>query len=105
VAYALLHVKATAPQDATLLVGSDDGVKIWVNGAVVHTRDVGRGMRVDEDQVRIHLKAGWNRLMFKVTQRGQGWGLAARIADADLRPVDGLEYDAYGDLPRSAAER
>jgi predicted Ser/Thr protein kinase/DNA-directed RNA polymerase subunit RPC12/RpoP len=98
VAYAMIHVKAPAAMNVLLLVGSDDGVKIWANGAVIHTHDAGRGVKIDEDKVALHLHPGWNRLLFKVTQWTQGWGLAVRIADINLRPIDGLEYDATGDL-------
>jgi hypothetical protein len=41
-----------------LAVGSDEGVRVWVNGALVLSRDGLRSLTLDEDQVEIDLKAG-----------------------------------------------
>jgi hypothetical protein len=91
--------------DAQLLVGSDDGVKVWANGTVIHRHDEGRGLQIDEDRVSFRLLKGWNLLLFKVTQRTQGWGLSARITDESQRPIEGLEYDPLGDLPQGLPGR
>jgi predicted Ser/Thr protein kinase len=104
-AYATIHVKAPAAMDALLLVGSDDGVKVWVNGTVVHRHEQGRGVRIDEDHVPVRLLKGWNQLLFKVTQWNQGWGLSVRVTDPSQRPIDELEYDPLGDLPRVVSGR
>ncbi len=105
VAYALMHVRSPGSMDALLLVGSDDGVKVWANGTVIHRHDEGRGLKIDEDSVPFRLMKGWNLLLFKVTQRTQGWGLAARITDTGRRPIEGLEYDPLGDLPQGLPGR
>jgi hypothetical protein len=104
-AYALLHVKSPSAMDATLLVGSDDGVKIWANGTVVHRHEQARGVKIDEDQVPFRLLKGWNQLLFKVTQGNNAWGLSVRITDGSLKPIDDLEYDLLGDLPRAMTSR
>jgi predicted Ser/Thr protein kinase len=105
IAYAAIHVKAPAAMDALLHVGSDDGVKVWANGTVIHRLEVARGLKVDEDKVSFRLLKGWNLLLFKVTQQSQEWGLSARISDESLRPIDGLEYDPMGDLPQRPPAR
>ena len=105
IAYAAIHVKAPEAMDAFLLVGSDDGVKVWANGTVLHRHEAGRGLKIDEDRVPLRLLKGWNLLLFKVTQWDQGWGLSARICDQDQRPIDGLEYDPVGDLPQTALRK
>jgi len=105
VAYAAIHVRAPASMDALLHVGSDDGVKVWANGTVIHRSEAPRGLKIDEDRVSFRLLKGWNLLLFKVTQWDQGWALSARISDDSLRPVEGLEYDSMGDLPQAALGR
>ncbi|HVR85208.1 MAG TPA: hypothetical protein VMU54_12905, partial [Planctomycetota bacterium] len=100
IAYAAIHVKAPLAMDALLHVGSDQGVKVWANGTVIHRRESARGLKMDEDKVPFRLLQGWNLLLFKVTQGNQEWGLSARITDDSLRPIDGLEYDPVGDLPQ-----
>ena len=83
VAYAYATLMSAEPRDAQLLLGSDDGVKVWLNGKLVHRSHETRGVERDEDKVDIRLNKGINRLLFKVDQHFGGWGLIARIAPAD----------------------
>jgi len=68
-------------QKAVLEIGSDDGVKVWVNGVIVHTNNANRGVKPGEDKVAVDLVEGQNYLMLKVTNGSGGWGACARIAD------------------------
>ena len=92
------YLKTTiiAPQDCdgALLMGSDDGVKAWLNGAVVHANNVDRGAVEDQDMAPIKLKKGPNALMLKITQGGGGWAVCARIVDASGLPIPGLKAEA-----------
>ena len=90
-AYLKTQVVVPNDNDAFLLLGSDDGVKAWLNGAVVHEHDVNRGDVPDSDIVPIHLKNGSNDLMLKITQGTAGWSAHARIVGADCRPIPGLQ--------------
>ncbi len=101
VAYALLHVKSPDAKEAKLLLGCDDGAKAWVNGALVHQKNAGTRLKVDEDAVPVKLKPGWNRILLKIVQGTGEWAVAARLTGADGKPLANLEYDAWGDLPRS----
>ncbi len=89
---AYLQTQVTVPQDceAALLLGSDDGVKAWLNGEVVHSNNVDRGAAVDQDMAPIKLKQGKNKLMLKITQGGGGWGAYARIIGNDGKPIKAL---------------
>jgi hypothetical protein len=93
---AYLKTTVLAPEDtgAVLLLGSDDGVKAWLNGAVVHSHNVDRGAVVDQDMAPIQLKKGVNELMLKVTQGGGGWAVCARIVSPDGLPLPGLKTQA-----------
>jgi HEAT repeat protein len=90
---AYLKTRIIAPQDceAVLLLGSDDGVKAWLNGNVVHSNNVGRGLVVDQDIAPIQLKHGANELLLKISQGGGGWAACARIVGVDGQPLQGLE--------------
>ena len=92
---AYLKTRIFAPQDcdAALLLGSDDGVKAWLNGAVVHANNVDRGLVVDQDIAPIHLKQGPNELLLKITQGGGGWAACARILGPDGKPVPDLRIE------------
>lgn len=69
-------------------VGSDDGVRIWLNEELVHENDVDRGMVLDEDIVPVQLAEGTNRLLLQVTQGGGGWSFMLRLTEADGTPID-----------------
>ncbi len=92
---AYLKTRLVAPEecDAALLLGSDDGVKAWLNGAVAHSNNIDRGLVVDQDMAPIRLRQGPNELMLKITQGGGGWAACARVIGTDGKPVRGLRVE------------
>lgn len=72
-------------KDAQLLVGSDDYVKVWVNGKLVHTfKEACRNAEPDQDKVTgINLKKGENRIVVKCVNVGGEWVYYLRLADKD----------------------
>lgn len=90
VAYLRTQIIAPADCSGSLLMGSDDGIKVWLNGEVVHSHNIDRGDVADEDTAPIKLKKGTNELMLKITQGGGGWSACARIVGADGKPIPGL---------------
>ena len=93
---AFLKAQVWAPRDleARLEIGSDDGVKVWLNGQVVHDKDVPRSFRLNEDKVPVKLKKGWNELLVKIVQGGGDWSGAVRIRAADGARLEGLRLKA-----------
>jgi mannan endo-1,4-beta-mannosidase len=77
-------------QDAVLLFGSDDGARVFVNGEKVFEKQIARGVKRDEERVPIRLRAGDNRLLFKIEQGNGGWGLVARVVGENGKPIPGL---------------
>ncbi len=98
-AYLKAQLVAAAPADAMLLMGSDDGLKVWFNGEVVHSNNVDRGDQADQDKAAIRLKPGTNELILKVTQGSGGWSARARIVGADGAPVPGLRVQPQSAPP------
>ena len=92
---AYLRTRLVVSEDchAVLLTGSDDGLKAWLNGQVVQSKNVDRGEVVDQDAALIHLKPGTNELLLKISQGGGGWGACARIVGTDFKPVPGLQVE------------
>ena len=86
--YGLIHVLSPDDRKAWLLLGSDDGVRVWVNGEIVHTNPVYRAAAPDLDVVPVRLKKGWNKVLLKVLQGAGGWGFYVRFAD----PEGALRY-------------
>jgi len=92
VAYALSYVYSPRAQPVLLLVGSDDGVKVFLNGEQVFVNPVSRGAKPDDDRVDADLKQGWNQVLLKVDTGGGGWGLYFQVADPDGNSLEGLQY-------------
>ena len=90
VAYLKAEIIASEATDAILLMGSDDGIKVWLNGTEVHSNNVDRGQVVDQDMAPIKLKQGPNELLLKITQGGGGWSVCTRIVGADGLPIEDL---------------
>ena len=104
VAYLRTHVFTSATRHGTMAVGSDDGIKVWVNGRVVHSNPADRGLAAAEDSIPITLHPGWNRLLLKVSQGVGDWGACAQLVDddgrafADLRVASALTDEQRDDL-------
>ena len=72
VVYGSLTLNSPDKQETTMLVGSDDGVKVWLNGEVVHYNPVTRGAGDFEDAFPVTLKQGTNVLLVAIDNRGHG---------------------------------
>jgi len=83
VAYALAIVEAPKDMTTELLIGSDDGVKVWLNGELVHSNHAHRGLTIDQDKAQVKLRQGTNLLLVKVENGGGDWSLAVRVRDPD----------------------
>ncbi len=80
---------------AMLLIGSDDGVKVWLNNKVVHQNNASRGAAPDQDTIAVDLKSGWNSLLLKVVNGSGGWGAFARFTDLQFMPLKELAEKSY----------
>ncbi len=83
IVYGLAYVYSPGDRSADLLLGSDDGVRVWINGEIVHTNPVYRAARPDLDRVAVRLTKGWNKVLIKVLQGAGGWGYYLRFADPE----------------------
>ncbi len=66
--------------DATLDVslGSDDGIRVWINDELVLSKEVYRGVAPDQERVTLPLRAGANRLLMKIVNGGGAHGFYFR---------------------------
>jgi len=90
IAYAFCLLNSATDQDVVLKVGSNDGVRIWLNENLVHDHHAARALVVGEDPVPVRLKKGQNRLLGKVENLGGSWALSVQVKDKDERPVRGI---------------
>ncbi|MGE0608186.1 MAG: hypothetical protein AB7O62_13910, partial [Pirellulales bacterium] len=78
--YYLVHADSAADQTAELLIGSDDGCKVWVNGKQVHEFKGSRAVGYAQDRVKTPLRAGRNTILLKVENTNGPGGVALSIA-------------------------
>lgn len=90
VAYARTVLISDTETDALLELGSDDGIKVWLNGQLVHGNNVSRGAAVAQDKVPVRLKKGENTVLLKITQGSGDWGFCMRAANTDGSSMMGL---------------
>jgi len=84
VTYAWARIDMPAETPAVLGVGSDDAVKVWLNGDLVHENWTSREGKEDDDLVGVTFRAGANSLLLKIQNRGRLWGLACRLVDPNV---------------------
>jgi hypothetical protein len=83
VVYALTYIYSPKDQTVPLLLGSDDGVKVFLNGKEIHRFLAVRIAEPDQDNVPLKLKRGWNTLMLKIENNFGGYNFYARVLDLE----------------------
>jgi len=94
--YLRARVHAPEARSVKLKIGSDDGVKVWWNGAEVHSVSRIRGLTCGEDTLDVELGAGENTVMLKVAQGAGGWAACCGVFDTDGKPIEGLMFSRTG---------
>ena len=91
VAYGSLRLWSPLEQPTTMYVGSDDAVKVWLNGELVHNNPVDRGASDYQEVFPVTLKQGTNALLVAIYEKGGGWsgffGFEKRAEYMVLRPI------------------
>ena len=81
VAYAWAQIDMPEETHGVLGIGSDDCVKVWLNGKLVHEHRGGRGVIADNDRAPVTFKKGKNQLVMKIMNYGGPWGFACRLLE------------------------
>lgn len=82
ITYAWAQIDMPEETKAVLGIGSDDAVKVWLNGELVHENWINRGVEFDSDRVPVTFKQGANHLVLKIQNQGGGpWGFCCRRLD------------------------
>ena len=96
VCYAFCLLESAMDGDEEILVGSDDGIVVFLNGQRVHTQIVRRPIVVDGDRVPVSLRPGKNRCLIKVSNNLGNWGFATRVFPPTRAVIAGIITDASG---------
>jgi putative membrane-bound dehydrogenase-like protein len=86
VSYLYREIESPVDQDATILLGSDDGCKLWLNGKLVHTDRSHRAAVPEQDHVRVKLTKGKNVILLKINNGNGAHGFYFTIlAEQELK--------------------
>jgi len=91
-AYAHCFIDTEEPVIGKILLGSDDGVKIWIDNELVYELDAVRGAEPDDDSVPVELRGGRLPVLVKVCNYVGGWGFYFRIVGDDGMAIPGVKF-------------
>ncbi len=90
--YAHIYIYSPSYRSAKLLLGCDDGIKVWLNSVNVYTNNRYGGWSQDEFVVNVTLNNGWNQLLCKISQGGGDYKFSARLTDTSYNTFNDLKY-------------
>jgi hypothetical protein len=102
--YLRVDLRAATARAVIVHIGSDDGVKVWLNGTVIHTNNVPRPCTPGQDTVAAELREGWNALLLKVVQGGGDWSAHVKLTAPEGPPISDLAV-RLPDLPETPPEK
>lgn len=79
VGYALTYLDADSDRTEILSLGSDDGIKVWVNDKLIWSHHVHRPIRSADDVIALPLSKGRNKILLKIENGFGPWGFLASI--------------------------
>lgn len=98
--YRSITVKEATSIKVTM--GSDDGLRAWLNGKLIADADVPRGLDPEDHKVTLELQPGVNHFFAKIGQGAGGWEFQMNTR----RPLDSISdakllYQLNKDFPTS----
>jgi hypothetical protein len=82
VAYGYAEFDSPTARETVLRLGSDDGIRAWLNGELIHTNEARRAYSAQGDPVTARLRAGRNHLLVKVDNARFNWSFGAAVPAA-----------------------
>ncbi|MCK4401430.1 DUF3857 domain-containing protein [bacterium] len=100
--YLLTFVKSNKKREVVFRMGHDDAIKIWVNNSLVFSDNNYHSVRFDQSHARVFFNKGWNKILIKLCQKQEKWGLLFRITSPNGSRISRLKVRA--NLPAKIAE-
>ncbi len=76
ITYLRRTITTAEPLAYPIKVGSNDAIRIWLNGAEVHSNKIQRGITPASDAVTLYLAAGKNLLLMKIVNAGGAYAFS-----------------------------
>jgi len=93
-AYAVCFLETERDREAALRIGSDEAIKVFVNGREIFALDARRQQKFDQDVIGLRLRAGKNALLLKICEQTRKWSFAARLTEPSGAPLSGVKISA-----------
>ena len=77
-----IHCERT--QSASISLGSDDSIRVWLNSKIVFEKDAGRAAAANQDQASLELPAGESQLLIKIVNGGGPTGYYFKMGAENL---------------------
>jgi tetratricopeptide (TPR) repeat protein len=94
VAYGTIDVQSPDEREVEFRVGSNEAVKVWLNGEEIWKINIVRNAVIDDNIVPVTLKKGRNRILVKVCNRTGDWGYYFRITDQEGNGFSNITYSS-----------
>ncbi|MFO0945591.1 MAG: DUF1553 domain-containing protein [Planctomycetota bacterium] len=94
-------IETASPRQITLQFGSDDAIKVWLNGKVIVDRNVQRGVETEKDTVHLQLNAGVNDLLVKAVNYAGAYAFWFSV----LKEESGAEWLELADALTASPEQ
>ena len=89
--YLRRELEAASQTTLELSLGSDDAIRVWLDGAEVLSNNVARGVAPDQERLTLELEPGRHELLIKIVNTGGRAGFYFRVREEALlglaRPV------------------
>ena len=86
VTYAYAEIDAPRDQEAELWVGSDEGMRVWIDGELVYQFVGRRKHRLPNDRVPIRIRAGRSTCLVEATQKRGRYDFSLKICEPEEDP-------------------
>jgi len=80
-------IKTDVPTSLKLSLGSDDAIKVWLNGVLMLSNNTARGASADQETVELYLGAGNHDLLIKIVNFGGESGYYFRAIEDEGRAL------------------
>ena len=77
--YLAREIVSPSSMKATIYLGSDDGIKAWLNGKSIVSKDTQRSIAANQEKAEVTLNPGKNQLLMKIVNRGSQGGFYFRL--------------------------
>jgi hypothetical protein len=99
--YLYREITLPVPMELRLSLGSDDGIKVWLDGDLKLSNNVMRAAEPDQEQISVFLPEGKHDLLIKISNRADECGFYFKPIDDGGRAL----FEFMAGVTRPEAER